>query len=218
MNPFTLILFGAILALNLPLLFRGPIESLIFDPGSVLAGEWWRLFTHPFIHVSLYHALLDAGAFAFLWQTRPTPHTARRDFILFLTCAAGSLAAALLVDQTLLQTQGFCGLSGIGHGLMAYQGLVWAKDRTGDRFTRNAGWLILLSVFAKSLFEVLSGGVFFGALHLGSIGTPAVACHLGGVIGGCLAGTVLTPIRANDRHRNLAGRTARLGCRKRMSC
>jgi hypothetical protein len=52
-----------IILLNLRL-FSGtcPVEW-IFLPARVASGEWWRVVTHPFVHVSWYHLLLDASAF-----------------------------------------------------------------------------------------------------------------------------------------------------------
>jgi rhomboid family GlyGly-CTERM serine protease len=198
MNPVTLILFAALVALNLPL-FSGTLPiAWTFDPARFAQGEWWRLFTHPFAHVSLYHLLLDAGAFALLWRMRPRPHSPGRDAFLLTACAAGSLGAALLLDPTAVATRGLCGLSGIGHGLMAYQGLLWSRDRLADRTTRRLGLLILLGVLGKSLFETFSGGVLFTPLHLGAVGTPIPACHLGGTLGGLLA-ALAKPLRQDRR-------------------
>jgi rhomboid family GlyGly-CTERM serine protease len=187
MNPFTFIFFAALTALNLPLAWGQTPLAWTFDPARLAAGEWWRLFTHPFAHVSLYHLLLDAGAFALLWCMRPGPHTIGRDTLLLIACAAGSLAGALLFDPAAVAARGLCGLSGIGHGLMAYQGLLWSRDRLADRTTRRLGLLILLGVLGKSLFETFTGGVLFTPLHLGPVGTPVPACHLGGTLAGLLA-------------------------------
>ena len=48
--------------LNLPLLTGGFAGFFAFLPDAVWAGEWWRLVTPPFVHVSPYHLLLDAAA------------------------------------------------------------------------------------------------------------------------------------------------------------
>jgi hypothetical protein len=73
-------------------------------------------------------------------------------------------------------------LSGIAHGLMAYSGLELMQ-------TKKNIWIWLLSfllVFAKSIYEFISGNVMFTFMHMGLCGTPLAACHLGGVVGGIL--------------------------------
>lgn len=192
MQPFTILLTLVVLLLNLPLLMQGaPAEVLVFDPAAVLEGAWWRLFTHPFVHVNAYHFFLDAGAFALLWATRPGVRTAGRDLALLGACAAGSMGGALIWNYELVAAQGFCGLSGIGHGLMAYQAAVMLGHATSDPLTRRAGALLLVGLLAKGLYELITGQVFLASLHLGSVGAPVTACHLGGTLGG-LVGEAFT--------------------------
>ena len=54
LDIYILILILAIL--NLPLFITGrPSEVLVFHPDKVLAGQWWQVITHPFVHISFYH-------------------------------------------------------------------------------------------------------------------------------------------------------------------
>jgi len=191
-KSITPVLLILVVVLNLPLIAGGPSTALLFYPDAVLAGELWRLISHPFVHVSLYHLLLDAGAFFLLWYSRPKPHGVHNDLILFLCCYAGSLGGGLLLQGDLIAGQGFCGLSGIGHALMAYQGVGWAVNRELDGVTRKLGWAMVLMVAGKSVLELSMGGVLFGSLHLGAIGIPVTACHAGGVAGGIAAGLLAT--------------------------
>src|SRR5207244_6494771 len=63
-----LVLFVVVVAvLNAPLLAGSCSNPLIFATAAVRAGEWWRLFTHPFVHVSCYHLIWDASAFFMLY-------------------------------------------------------------------------------------------------------------------------------------------------------
>src|SRR4051812_26494304 len=65
-----LLIFGALVILcNAPLLVGACWHSLIFRPDAVHHGEWWRLFTHPFVHVTWYHLLLDGIAFFTLYNS-----------------------------------------------------------------------------------------------------------------------------------------------------
>jgi membrane associated rhomboid family serine protease len=57
-----------LLLLNGSLLHGECNARLIFLPAAVRNGEWWRVLTHPFIHVTWFHLLLDATAFFLLYQ------------------------------------------------------------------------------------------------------------------------------------------------------
>lgn len=174
-----LVLFVILIALvNAPLLFGGVFAPLLFVPEDVAAGEWWRVLTGPFVHVGLYHLLLDAGAFLMLYHGLREPSRVWR-FLVVAACAVGSLGLAsvsMALDATL------CGLSGIGHGLMAFSAMEMTAD--ADRTTVRIGAICLLGLVAKSLFEACAGYVLFASWHLGDVGAPVAVCHLGGVLGG----------------------------------
>lgn len=163
---------------NTPLLCGHVCERLLFVPERVAAGEWWRLLTASFVHVSAYHLALDAGAFLLLYHTLHEPFRLGR-LLAVAACAAGSLAASLL---TLAPGGSLCGLSGIGHGLLA----VAALEMLGsdDRTTARVGAACFLGTAAKSVFEACADHVLFASLHFGDVATPVAVCHLGGVIGG----------------------------------
>ncbi len=167
-----------IMLVNVPLLLGGPNEALLFVPSRIAAGEGWRLLTGPFVHVSLYHLLLDAGAFLMLYDSLREPSRFWR-LLAVASCAAGSLALAAL---TMMPNGSLCGLSGVGHGLMAISALEMIDD--SDRTSVRIGAICLVGLVAKSLFEAFTGYVFFASLHLGDIGSPVAVCHLGGVLGG----------------------------------
>jgi rhomboid family GlyGly-CTERM serine protease len=185
MKTLTPILVALTLGLNVPLMFGGPSADFLFQPMAVRQGDWWRLITHPFVHVSLYHFILDAGAFFILWQSRPSPRLMHHDLAVLGWCAGGSLLGALWSG---IPPGGFGGLSGIAHGLMAYQGMRWMTQRDEPVTNRRLGGLLVLVVIGKAVLETITGQVFFGALHAGSVGTPITACHLGGALAGSLRG------------------------------
>ncbi len=187
--PGELPAFVSLLALfNLHLVSSLGMAPLHFHPKLVLQGEWWRLITHPFVHVSAYHLVLDASAFLVLYATLQQRSAPRR-LAYCAGSAAGSLATALLLSPA-VNSIGLCGLSGIAHGLMAITGLeIIAQARAAnevDSTMVRVGWLTFLSVTAKGLYEAVTGHFLFAGSHLASIGTPITACHLGGVIGGCV--------------------------------
>jgi rhomboid family GlyGly-CTERM serine protease len=181
MKTLTPILCSMILLLNIPLLFGGPSADLLFQPEAFAQGDWWRLITHPFIHVSLYHLLLDAGAFLFLWWSRPGPHQFQSDITLLSCCACGSLLGALWSG---IPSGGFGGLSGAAHGLMAYQGMAWLLQSNDPPSNKIMGAMLVLIVVGKACLETITETVFLNTLHFGTIGLPITACHLGGALGG----------------------------------
>jgi rhomboid family GlyGly-CTERM serine protease len=171
---------AALMAANFTLIFGRVCEPLVFFPAQVSAGEWWRLVTFPFVHVSPYHLMLDAGAFLFLYQGLMAA-SIRHRLLYVVATTAGSLGASLICSQL---TTGLCGLSGIAHGLMAISAL--EIMRSDDRTLRNAGIICFVIVVLKSMYEAFSGTIAFNFLHVGSVGNAVAICHAGGVLGGLL--------------------------------
>ena len=170
-----------LLLLNLPLFSGSCAVEMIFLPARVAAGEWWRVFTYAFVHVSWYHLLLDGAAFLILYQGLVGRRAYGRMGCV-LACGAGSLLASVW-SAPIIQTQGLCGLSGIAHGLMAISALDLMKA-PADKTLQRAGAATFIIVVAKSIVEAATGRIVFEGLHLGKLGTPVAVCHAGGVLGG----------------------------------
>jgi len=176
-----LLLIGILIICNIGLPRGNLSHSLIFIPSAFKHGQWWRLFTHPFVHVNIYHLVLDAGAFLLLYKALDDRNPLRR-IIYLVACGTSSLVVALIVSP-LVYTQGLCGLSGIAHGLMAVTGLEMMRSRKDFR----AGGIIFLLVVLKGIYELLTGNVLFLFMHMGFCGSPIASCHAGGVLGGIAA-------------------------------
>ena len=181
-----LLIFTLLLGLlNLPLFVGQSTAALAFQVDAVVGGEWWRVLTHPFVHVSWYHLLLDGAAFLILYANLLAEQRWRR-LTYVGASAAGSLLVALCASP-LIAAHGLCGLSGAAHGLMAVSALeMLALSRT-SRATRVVALASFIGVAAKCIYEAATGHALFTALHLNLLGTPIVACHAGGVLGGILA-------------------------------
>jgi len=176
-----LILLVAVLAFNAHLAGLGSSRWALFLPGAIEDGQWWRLFTHPFVHVTWYHLLLDAGAFFLLYDGLEEKSMLTRVFCLPMCAASGLLAALVFSPQ--IDTAGLCGLSGTAHGLMAFSGLEMMRAPG----KRGSGMFFFALVALKSLYELITGTVFFDFMHMGLCGAPLAACHFGGVAGGTAA-------------------------------
>ena len=176
LRAFTLLL----LLCNVPLLLGRSTDAFAFLPRAVAAGEWWRVLTHPFAHVSWYHLLLDGSAFLILYQMLGSKDRWSR-LGAVVACALGSVGIAWLACP-LVADIGLCGLSGIAHGLLAITAVeMIASAGTNDRVY---GLLCLTVVVAKSCLEALTGCAVLATLHFGMLGTPIAICHAGGVLGG----------------------------------
>jgi rhomboid family GlyGly-CTERM serine protease len=175
-----LIFFVALIAIfNVPVLFGTVWSSMVFQPEAVRAGEWWRLVTHPFVHLTWYHLLLDGLAFLSLyWSLAERSVFARLVYV--VATASGSLVASWVASPGAL-ANGLCGLSGVAHGLMAISAIeMLGREKT----ERRIGWLCLMLVVGKAAFEATTGKMFFGFLDFGLLGSPVAISHAGGIFGG----------------------------------
>jgi len=171
-------------ALNLHLVVPGVLPPLHFRADLVAAGEWWRLLTHPFVHVSGWHLFLDGAAFLLLQAGLREPSLLRR-LAFAASSAAGALAAAVLLHEE-TAVLGYCGLSGAAHGLMAVSALELALGRAGAGL-RRAGVILLAIVAVKSGIEAWTGECVLDFIHMGRMGVPVAISHAGGLVGGLLA-------------------------------
>lgn len=178
-----LIFFVVLIAIfNAPVLFGTAWSSMMFQPDAVRSGEWWRFVTHPFVHLTWYHLLLDGIAFLSLYCSL----IERKVFVRMayvVATAAGSLAASWIASLGTL-TNGLCGLSGVAHGLMAISAI---EMLGGEKTERGIGWICLMLVVGKAGFEAITGRMFFGFLDFGLLGKPVAVSHAGGIVGGLIA-------------------------------
>lgn len=174
-----------VVLLNIPLFLGESSGALSFQVNAVADGEWWRVLTHSFVHVSWYHLLLDGTAFLTLYATIGTEQRWRR-LVVFVASASGSLLLALWASP-LIAAHGLCGLSGAAHGLMAVSTIEVLALPRASRGARTVALVSFVALIGKCLFEGTTGHALFAALHFDLLGTPIVACHAGGVLGGMIA-------------------------------
>ena len=171
---------GLILLLNLPLLNGSWASAFAFHPGLVRQGEWWRVLTFSFVHVSVYHLALDATAFFLLYSgLREQRRFNRMAFV--VASALGSLLVSLFAAP-MIYSVGLCGLSGVAHGLMVVSALEMMQTKD-DKKIFWAGTISFLFVITKAAWEAITGQVVFSQLHFGNLGTPIAVCHAGGIFG-----------------------------------
>jgi membrane associated rhomboid family serine protease len=169
-----------LLGLNWPLLHGVCNSRLIFMPEAATHGEWWRWFTHPFIHVTWFHLLLDGAAFLMLYHDLLEEPRVQR-LLFCIGSAVGSLVVCCGADP-MLATNGLCGISAIAHGLMAVSALNLMGQRH-DKVLFRIGIFSFVLVTAKCLIEVVTGKMLLTFLYFGMVGDPIAVTHAGGVLG-----------------------------------
>ena len=177
---------------NYPLVHSSVAESLIFFPDRFVSGEWYRIVLAPFAHVSWYHLGLDAAAFLMLWHGLQESRCMGR-ITYFAGCWAGSMLVPLAVSSQ-IYTLGLCGLSGIAHGLFAITALEMITSRE-NMTTVKLGVALIAGLLIKVAWELFSSGEVMMAMHVGDVGVPIVSSHLGGILGGGIAFTVISLVR-----------------------
>jgi len=185
--------FGVLVAVFSGSVLAGsPTWTMMFRPDAVAGGEWWRLLTHPFVHVTWYHLLLDAAAFFLLYHGLLENRISRR--LLFVVAgAAGSLGLSWLAAPA-ITTQGLCGLSGIAHGLMAVSAVEMMRANARSTPEWRIGVFTFALVVGKAAWEAISGHVLFEFLYFRMVGDPITISHAGGIVGALLV-TLLLPHR-----------------------
>lgn len=179
-NMELIVISALLIAVNLHLVTDGCKNPLIFVPGTSGPLGFAAFILHPLVHVSFYHLALDAGAFLYLWSGLQTSLT-HRIASLVISHAASFWGLMILAPDS--ATSGFCGLSGIAHGLMA----VFCLEMAMNRNLRLAGLTGLCIVGGKCMFEVGFGHGLFAPWHMGYCGVPVPESHLGGFLGGFIS-------------------------------
>lgn len=156
-------------------------DSLIFRPAAVLNGEWWRLLTYSWVHVTWYHLLLDGSAFLMLIRGLTEGSGIRRTFYV-VAAASGSVLTAWWAAPGIGST-GLCGLSGVAHGLTAISALELMSDRASHPDSVRSGTVLFGAVVGKAAWEALTGKMFFTFLHFHRMGSPVAVSHAGGILG-----------------------------------
>jgi rhomboid family GlyGly-CTERM serine protease len=158
------------------------------DRAGMHQGEYWRLWTGHFVHLSWSHLLLNGLGLMLLQQ------------IFGGQLAPFRWVAAVIVIAPLMgvwwQTQIFSawlpverfdyvvGMSGLLHGLFVYAAILsWSHDKV-------LASIVLLVIAGKVLSELLLGA---SAITSGIVGLPvAVEMHLYGVLGGTAFGVAMS--------------------------
>ena len=183
--PLTRLFLGLIFLVALAQIKTGGISSLLSvnwqgtDAAGLVKpryfqGEWWRLFTAPFLHGNVVHLLMNAAALAYLGKRVEVfarwPHL---PLVFLFAASIGGEASARFIPTPSVGASG---------GLMGW-----------------LGFLLVFETLHKALVprrarRRLAAGVFLTAL-IGLIGYRYIdnAAHAGGLFAGMLYAAIVFP-------------------------
>jgi len=157
------------------------VQHGVFYGPLIAGGDWWRVITSGFIHFGLMHIAFNMYLLYVLGRMlEPAIGSLRYGLVYITSLLAGSLGTMILSPST-----PSAGASGAIFGLMGLA-LVIAKSRGIDDAVKQIGALILLNLVVTFSFAGISKGA-----------------HIGGLIGGALAGFILFEL---DERRHIFGR------------
>ncbi|HEX5145688.1 MAG TPA: rhomboid family intramembrane serine protease [Conexibacter sp.] len=143
---------------------KGALWGPLVSPG----GEWWRLITSGFLHVSLWHIAANMLFVFFIGRSlEPAIGSARLVVAYMASLLCGSLGV-LLLDPNAITV----GASGAAFGLL---GALMAEARSRG-----------ISLWSTGLIQVAA----FNFLFTLAIPHISLGAHLGGFVGGILVGVV----------------------------
>jgi membrane associated rhomboid family serine protease len=154
--------------------WSGTDAASLMKDRYLLHGEWWRLFTAPFLHGNVVHLLMNGAALAYLGKRLEVfarwPHLPL--VFLFAACIGGEASARFVAAPSV-------GASG---GLMGWLGFLMVFETLHKRLV------------PRRARRRLGAGVLLTAL-IGIIGFRYIdnAAHAGGLVAGMLYAAIVFP-------------------------
>ncbi|GAK14654.1 rhomboid family intramembrane serine protease [Geomicrobium sp. JCM 19039] len=193
---FTMILLATILLVFLLLETRGSSQDVLalidfgakYNP-AIDAGEWWRLVTSMFLHIGIFHLIMNALALFYLGTAVERIYGSTRFIFVYLFAGLiGSIASYAFTAQV---SAGASGAIFGCFGALLYFGLVHKE--------------LFFKTMGKSLLIILGINLVFGTV------VPMVdnGAHIGGLVGGFLAASIVQlPNVKTSLMRSVAGSVA----------
>jgi len=170
----------AVVSLLLELLGDGGRLALAYNRDALEAGEFWRLLTGHFVHLSLTHVLLNlAGLALVVWIVGHAFSWSQWLFVMFVSIVIIDAGFWLLSPEL----DWYVGISGLLNGILAAGLVIGVAER-------DPGSVVLaVVVLAKLTWEQTVGPL------PGSESTPGgdvvVIAHIYGAAGGLLSAALL---------------------------
>lgn len=170
--PLLVLFCSVLLALTEPL----SSEWFAYNRLDISHLQFWRLITGHFLHTNLIHLLLNLAGLGLLWALHGHYYQNKQYITVMLLLCLGTSAGIYVFSADL---QWYVGLSGVLHGLFVLGAYFDIRHHL------TSGWLLLLSVWIKVLYEQFYGASQDIAQLIDA--NVAIDAHLFGT----LSGTVL---------------------------
>jgi rhomboid family GlyGly-CTERM serine protease len=167
------------LAALAPIVFPALKAFLIYDREAILAGEWWRMFTGHWVHLSTAHAGFDVAALSIAGMIIESQRRAVLARLVLIS--PWIISSALLFLEPHVNT--YFGLSGIAMATVIWLGVDGALE-TGP--WKWCCWGVLAAAMAKIVFEMLTGQAAFVEVN-----NPDVRVSVTSHVAGALVGLVM---------------------------
>lgn len=153
---------------------------MLFERDAINAGEWWRLFTGQFVHISAGHFIGNVLALGVAYLLFSENWRGWKFVTLLLICATTSNMGMYYFHP---EIENYVGISGALYGLIAFGALT-------DWFNKVPfGRIITLGLILKVVYEFYLGPIAFTAAEPSD--AIAVQAHLYGAITGFLLALLL---------------------------
>lgn len=158
--------------------FFHPAASKLLDCGAnygplTLTGEWWRLLTCNFVHIGVFHLLMNMYALLYIGLYLEPLIGRWRIFAAYLLTGLCSATASLFIHPETISA----GASGAIFGLYGLFLAHLLSHRIGKEHRRT----LLNSIGIFIIYNLLSGFTHEGIDN---------AAHIGGLVSGCLLGAL----------------------------
>jgi membrane associated rhomboid family serine protease len=141
----------------------------LFGPAVSEGGDWWRLITSGFVHVSIFHIGFNMVLLFFMGRLlEPAIGTLRFVVLYFVALLAGSFVALWFSPDAVS-----AGASGAIFGLLGAT-FVIARGRNMNAVAGEIGFLIVFNL----IYSFAAAGISIGA-------------HVGGLVSGVLCGLLI---------------------------
>jgi rhomboid family GlyGly-CTERM serine protease len=144
--------------------------ALGYERVALAGGEWWRILTAHFVHIDVWHALLNGLGVILMWALFARDFSPLRWAAIYLTACLAVSGGLWFFDP---QVEWYRGASGALHGVMTAGTLAHLRRRDLD------GWILAVFIVTKLAYEQFAGAMPFSGTH-----STVIDAHLYGAVGG----------------------------------
>ena len=173
-------LIVVIIILGIQILDGNKLALLDYQRENIFNGQWWRLVSGHFVHMTWMHMMLNLAGFVVIWLIFKNILDQKIWWLLTLGSMLGVDVGLLIFHP---EVKWYVGLSGVLHGLFA-AGAIFQIRLYGVR-----GIIYLIFLILKLFWEQFNGSLPGSAELTGA--RVIIEAHLYGAIGGSITMLIL---------------------------